>query len=180
MWKKVQLRTGDHIFLRPANENDAADLLHLLEAVVAEQVYIGMEMPPADADDERSWIRQLQNRRRVLPLVADDNGRAVGMLTLTPGQFGQKDAHVAALGMMVAPTHRGRGIGRAMVEYAIEWAREHAYEKVQLQVFSSNSRALSLYRTMGFEEEGRRHRAFKLPEVGYADGVMMALFLEQE
>lgn len=178
MWKKVQLRSGNAIHLRPANQDDATDLLYLLEAVVAEQVYIGMEMPSADADDERSWIRQLQNRRRVLLLVADDNGRAVGMLTLTPGQFGQKDAHVAALGLMVAPTHRGMGIGRAMVEYAVEWAREHEYEKIQLQVFSSNTRALSLYETLGFEEEGRRRRAFKLPEIGYADAVMMALFLE--
>lgn len=146
---------------------------------MAERVYIGTEMPPTEASDERSWIRSLRHRKRVLPLVAESAGRAVGLLTLVPGQFGRKDAHVATLGMMIAPGYRGRGIGRQMVAYAIDWARTHEYEKIQLQVFSSNTRALNLYRTLGFEEEGRRRKVFRLPEIGLVDGVMMGLFLDR-
>lgn len=178
--QEVTTKTGRRVRLRPVSEDDAADLLDLLEMVVAEQIYIGMEMPPTDVKDERGWIRQMQHRRRVLPLVAEDDGRVVGMLTLTPGSFGRKDAHVASLGMMVAPSRRGMGIGSAMVEYAIAWARRHDYEKIHLQVFSSNERALALYRKLGFVEEGRRRKAFRLPDVGYADGVMMGLFLRDE
>ncbi len=174
------LPDGRPLLLRPAQEEDAAALLALLTRVVAEQVYIGTERPPESIEAERRWLRALARRRRALALVAEVGGHVVGFLTLEPGPFGQKDAHVATLGIMVAPGFRGQGVGTAMVRYAVSWARRHAFEKVQLEVFASNARALALYRKCGFVEEGRRRAAYRLPGIGTVDAVHMALFLAQE
>ncbi|MDQ7030086.1 MAG: GNAT family N-acetyltransferase [Ardenticatenia bacterium] len=166
------------LLLRPVREEDAANLLALLRQVVAERIYIGLERTPEDVESERRWLRAFVRRQRTLALVADVHGELVGFLTLEPGAFGQKDAHVATLGIMVARPFRGLGVGTAMVEYAVAWARHQGFERIQLEVFATNVRALALYRKCGFVEEGRRRGAYRLPGLGTVDAVHMALFLD--
>jgi len=63
-----------------------------------------------------------------------------------------------------------------MLEYLIEWAKAAGFEKIQLEVFSTNQRAIALYRKYGFEIEGVPRRAFKI--LGeYVDGWFMGKFL---
>lgn len=171
------LPNGQTLCLRPARETDAAGLLALLQTVVAEGIYIGIERVPHSVEEERQWLRTLLKRQRVLALVAEVEGQIVGFLTLEPGFFGRKDAHVATLGIMVAPQFRGKGVGWAMMTYAVTWARQNRFEKIQLEVFSSNRRAYEFYRRLGFVEEGRRQAAYRLPGIGTVDAIHMALFL---
>lgn len=58
------------------------------------------------------------------------------------------------IGMMVAADWRGRGIGKALVAAAIEWARGHGLHKLSLSVFPHNEAAIALYLKFGFTEEG--------------------------
>jgi len=174
---RISLPGGRTLCLRPAREADAAGLLALLKSVVDEQVYIGLESVPSSVEEELRWLRTLMRRRRTLALVATSGDRIVGFLTLEPGTFGQKDAHVATLGIMVAPDFRAQGVGRAMMDYAVTWARLHQFEKIQLEVFASNRRAYAFYRKLGFVEEGRRRAAYRLPGIGLVDAIHMALFL---
>ncbi len=60
--------------------------------------------------------------------------------------------------MTIATTEpaRGRGIGRALLEAGIDWARGQGAHTIHLEVDSGNDRAIGLYRSLGFEEWGRR------------------------
>jgi ribosomal protein S18 acetylase RimI-like enzyme len=62
---------------------------------------------------------------------------------------------------MVAHEHRRRGIGRTLLEQAVEWARANGIEKLELHVFPHNEPAIKLYEQFGFEHEGLRRGHYR-------------------
>ncbi len=64
---------------------------------------------------------------------------------------GDRHAHIFLL--YVAPEHRRRGIGKALVHQAETWARERGDRKIGLQVFLSNQPALNLYQKLGYKTQ---------------------------
>ncbi len=100
------------------------------------------------------------------------DGEVIGWCDILPkGYEGMR--HVGVLGMGLLPEYRGKGLGGQLLEKTIE----HAYsvnriEKVELEVFGSNSGAIGLYKKYGFELEGKRLKARKLDDI-YDDMILM-------
>jgi ribosomal protein S18 acetylase RimI-like enzyme len=76
--------------------------------------------------------------------------------------------------MGLLPEYRGRGLGRQLAVHAIEAARQKGIERIELEVFASNTPAIALYRALGFATEGTKRRARKL-DGEYDDNIIMAL-----
>jgi RimJ/RimL family protein N-acetyltransferase len=57
---------------------------------------------------------------------------------------------------------RGRGIGSAMLRYAVRWAREHEYQRLEADIFTTNERSLHLFNKSGFREEACRRRSVQV------------------
>jgi RimJ/RimL family protein N-acetyltransferase len=127
------------------------------------------------AGDERRYLRALRRYPHAAVFVADDGGRIVGRLSIARDQH-PASYHVADLGLMVAATHRRRGIGRARRDAAVEWSRENGVHKLELHVFPYNEPAIQLYESYGFEREGYR-RAHYRRAGEYVDAIVMALVL---
>jgi len=170
------MKDGRMATLRPAREEEAGELLTLVNEVAGEGIYIGTEKLLLGLDEERQFIRDALENPRKLLVVAETGGKVVAISSIFAGSFGLKDHHVGTLGMLVAKPYRELGLGTAMLTYLLAWAYDVGLEKVDLEVFSTNRRAINLYRKFGFIEEGRRRRAFRLLD-RYADDVMMGLFL---
>jgi ribosomal protein S18 acetylase RimI-like enzyme len=69
---------------------------------------------------------------------------------------------------MVDPRHAGRGIGRRLAEHVLELARAEGYRAMQFNaVVETNTRAVALWRSLGFEIIGTVPEAFHHPEKGY-------------
>ena len=81
------------------------------------------------------------------------------------------------IGMAVAREWRGRGVGSALLEAAIEWARNEGLHKLSLGVFAHNARAIALYRKFGFVEEGRRVKHYRRASGELWDALEMGLLL---
>jgi RimJ/RimL family protein N-acetyltransferase len=92
--------------------------------------------------------------------VAENEHGIVARLSLARDSH-PASPHVADLGLMVAAAHRRRGIGRALLEQAVDWARENGVEKLELHVFPHNEPAIRLYEQFGFEHEGLRRGHFR-------------------
>ena len=88
--------------------------------------------------------------------VADDSGRLVGMVSAFPDDDDRALTHLIA--MYVSPGARRRGLGGALLEAQLAWARAAGYERVALMVNTANTGAVALYERLGFRESGRRGR----------------------
>jgi putative acetyltransferase len=142
--------------IRSARPEDAAALVELGAAVGSED---GGWLLSSDgwrsAADERRYLRALKRYADAAVYVAVDGEDVVGRLSLARDP-NPASRHVADLGLMVAASHRRRGIGRALLEQAVQWARAADVRKLELHVFPWNEAAIVLYERFGFEREGLR------------------------
>jgi L-amino acid N-acyltransferase YncA len=122
---------------------------------------------PVDLGEEQGrewWVLPAPNRTVV---VVDDAGTVVGTAKMNNNQRGP-GAHVASASYMVDPAYSGRGVGRALCEYSLEWARAAGFRAMQFNaVAATNVRAVSLYRSLGFEVLGTVPEGFRHPVDGY-------------
>jgi len=107
-------------------------------------------------------------------LVAVAGETIAGMAGLHPVHPGLRRSHVRALGIFVAPCWQGRGVGRQLLQRLLAWADDWAgVLRVELNVHAQNERAIALYRSLGFVEEGR-HRGYVLRDGAFVDALSMA------
>jgi GNAT superfamily N-acetyltransferase len=100
-------------------------------------------------------------------VATDDADRILGTAKMNPNQAGP-GAHVANAGFMVDPRYGGGGIGRALGEHVIAWARSSGYRAIQFNaVVETNVRAVGLWRSLGFDIVGTVPEAFRHPVHGY-------------
>jgi L-amino acid N-acyltransferase YncA len=105
--------------------------------------------------------------------VAESDGVVVGTYILKPNQCGP-GSHVANAGFMVASHTQGSGVGRKMAEHSLSEARRLGFRAMQFNfVVSTNTRAIRLWKQLGFEIAGTLSRAFRHPEKGYVDVYVM-------
>ena len=88
-------------------------------------------------------------------------------------RVGDSFRHCGALGMGLLPPYRGRGIGHALMTFALTEARHAGIWRIELEVFANNLPAIELYEKMGFVREGLKQQAVVLDE-GFDDIVCMA------
>jgi putative acetyltransferase len=164
------------IAIRHAEGSDAAELVALAAAIGAEP---GGWLLTTEAwrpvADERRYLRAVRRHADAAVLVATDGDRIVGRLSLSRDPH-PASRHVADLGMMVAASHRRRGIGRMLLDAAVRWARAVSVTKLELHVFPWNEPAIRLYESFGFEREGVR-RGHYLRDGVAVDAVLMAYHL---
>ena len=168
------MKDGRTCSIRRAVEADAEVLLRNINEVGAEEEFILTERLSTTLKHEREWIRSFDNASSVL-YVAEVGGRVVGQLDVRIPSF-SKSKHVANLGIAIVAPFRALGIGRALMDRGLAWMKSHGIEKATLEVFSTNARAIALYRKMGFEVEGVRSRQYKI-RGAYVDDVMMAKWI---
>ena len=164
--------TGDRnaIVIRAAEPADAEGISALLGTVgTVEGTLQVPDMPIAS---------RLEFLRRVEPLdcklVAVAGGEIVAMAGLHSVQASLRRSHVRLLGIGILPAWQGRGLGRQLLERLLDWADHWAgVLRIELHVHEDNPRAMALYRSLGFAEEGR-HRGYALKGGRYVDSVSMA------
>lgn len=81
--------------------------------------------------------------------------------------------HVGHLGIGVAASHRGRGIGRSLLLAAIARCAATGITRIEAEVFAHNVRSVRLLAGNGFEVEGVR-RQVRLLEARWDDALMLA------
>lgn len=110
-----------------------------------------------------------------LYIVAELDGKIIGHAFLQPLHL-KSICHVGQLTIGVHQGWQEKGIGTLLIQKLIEWARQSkSIEKIELNVRSTNSRAIALYKKMGFVEEGRLKNRIKIDTGHYLDDILMAL-----
>ena len=159
--------------VRPATPGDAVALTALGREVSAEpERWLITDGDWRSVGDERRYLRAIRRSVDAAVFVAEADGRIVGRLSLARDTH-PASPHVADLGLMVAAGHRRHGIGTALLDQAVAWARENGIEKLELHVFPHNEPAIKLYERFGFEHEGLRRGHYRRGDA-LVDAMLMA------
>lgn len=105
-------------------------------------------------DEEwRSRLDPSSRSKNALPLIAETNGRVVGIAW---GLIHDPDVKVAHIYQMwVSPSQRGKGIAKSFLDEIRVWARARGCELLALSVTTNNNAAVGLYSSAGFVPTGR-------------------------
>jgi phosphinothricin acetyltransferase len=104
------------------------------------------------------WEEFDAGKRADLRLVADDGGTVVGWAAASPVSSRRVYAGVVEHSVYVAPGHRGRGIGRILLDALLARADDLGVWTVQSSIFPENAASLRLHENAGFRTVGRRER----------------------
>ena len=165
------------ITIRRAEPGDAEALVELARDVGGEEgAWLLTSAEWRSITDERRYLRAVRRHADAAVYLAEDGDAVVGRLSLARDVH-PSSAHVADLGLMVAATHRRRGVGRGLLDQAVAWAESAGVRKLELHVFPWNEPAIALYEAYGFEREGLR-KGHYLREGVPVDAILMAFQLD--
>lgn len=150
------IKNGDRLVIRGARPTDAAAMISFVNMVAGESdnMTFGEGEFNISVEEEIKMIGEMLNSNNQLFLIAEIDGRIVGNLIFRAGKR-PRIAHSGEFGISVLKEYWGLGIGRLLMEYLLDWAREGGIiRKINLRVRSDNKRGIVLYKSMGFQEEG--------------------------
>jgi GNAT superfamily N-acetyltransferase len=152
------------MLIRETTEKDWDQIWPIFRQIVAAGDTYGYDVDIKEDDARSSWMQKPPGGTFV---ALDDRGHIVGTATVHPNQGGN-GSHVANGSYMVSPARAGQGVGRALGEYSIDWARTHGYRAMQFNaVVETNERAVALWMSLGFEILTTVPAAFNHPDLGY-------------
>ena len=150
--------------MRDATPEDWPAIWAFMSRIVAAGDTFTYDPAMSEQDARAMWLMDPPDRTVVA--VVDDE-QILGSANYhrnRPGPGG----HVASANFMVDPAHWGEGIGRALCEEGLAWAKRQGYRAMQFNaVAESNTLAIALYESLGFETVGTVPEAFEHPTLGY-------------
>ena len=178
--KTITLKDGRACTLRNGTAEDGQALLNIFNVTHAQTDFLLTypEEHSYTAEDEAEMLRRKTDSADEIELLAFVDGAIVGSAGI--GCVGRKEKlrHRAEFGIGVDRAYWGLGIGRALTEACIACAKMAGYTQLELEVVAENGAALSLYKSVGFEEYGRNPRGFRSRASGWQEVVLMRLELD--
>ena len=180
--REFVLKDGRKCIIRTAEEADAEKVLKQIESVLAEAEYT---ITTLDNDREDYTIEKINERIKKhienegnLFVVAEIDEQIIASTDLHNG-VRKRIEHVGTVAITVVRDFRGLGIGEALMQSIIDWASNNPIiEKMGLGVFANNIKAISLYKKLGFVEEGRKAKEIKIAPDKYVDSILMYKFVK--
>ncbi len=170
------LKNGQKAIVRQAVTEDIPFLKEAIKAYVLESPYQVLtieEFEDTFADYQYRIISRDHMAGSVI-FVADVEGMIVGNIDFTPNNR-KRLAHSGNIGMGIMANWRNIGLGSAMLDTLIKWAKKNrSIEKLCLQVYADNAAAIRLYEKFDFREDGRQKQFIKLGKNKYEDNVLMS------
>jgi ribosomal protein S18 acetylase RimI-like enzyme len=167
---------GTEFVIRTARQDDQTQLTETIREVAREGDYFEAETVADALEHEEVLIRHNELRSRLFFVACvggDDEVAGWVHLDLPETEF---LSHTAVLTVGCRDEYRGHGIGSALLERGMEWAREHGFEKLYNSIPETNERAVAFLEAHGWETEAVRSNHYKI-DGNYVDEVMMAVDL---
>ena len=149
--------------IRDATAEDWPAIWPICEQIVRAADTFSYDPAIGEEAAREMWMVRPPGRTTV---AVGQDGTIAGTANMYANRPGPGD-HVASGNFMVAAGHRGKGIGRALIEDSLQWARGAGFRAMQFNaVTETNTPAIRLYERVGFVTVGRVPGAFRHPEHG--------------
>ena len=173
------LKNGKTCVLRSVEPEDAERMIAYMKIMLSETPFLLQTPEEFDysVEGEAEVLARRRDDPRALMILAEAEGEIVATSDVTPMGKKSRTLHRATLGMSVRQDYWRLGIGSAMMERLIAHARQNGFEQIELEVVSTNRRAINLYVKYGFQVYGTRPHGMKYPDGSYANDYMMCKVL---
>ena len=150
------------IKIAKASPADAATILEYLKQVGGEtdNLTFGAEGMPFSVEAEEAFLSGIEDSCDDIMLIAKDNEKIIGCASLS--RLPRRMKHRGDFAVSVAKEYWNQGIGSRLLCKVLEYAKENAFEIIDLQVRSDNSGAIHLYEKYGFQKIGTHPAFFKI------------------
>ena len=154
--KKVSLKDGTKILLRPMVQTDKEALYEFFKAVSEEEArYLRDDVKSRLLIE--SWAKNL-DYSRTLPILALKGDLIIADATINRRQFGWK-WHLGTVRIFVHNDYRNLGLGEIMVDELVRIAYRLGIEKLVLEIPDTNTAVINTFTKVGF------HRAALIPNM---------------
>ena len=165
MTERVEIRTFE--------DDDWPEFLPILQEVARAGETYAMPSDIAEPEARKFWAGDHL-------VTARQGGTLLGSAKMGANRPAQ-GAHVGTASFMVGAEARGKGVGRALAEYVVDWHRRSGFRAIQFNaVVETNTGAVRLWESLGFTIVGTVPGAFRSRAHGYVGLHVMYLSLEEE
>lgn len=177
---EIQDKLGRTVILRTPTPDDADALIQYLKVTSAETPYLIREPEEITLTHEQevTFINSSITSERSAMLIATIDGKHIGNCSLQSlGNF-KRYAHRCEIAIALYQEYCECGIGKQMLETILKITKEIGYEQAELEVISSNTSAIALYKKLGFKKYGTFPNNMKYVDGTYesADWMMKKLW----
>ncbi|MDE5412177.1 GNAT family N-acetyltransferase [Alkalihalobacillus sp. MEB203] len=165
-------KDGTQVTIRPATTKDSKGIVHAVSEIVSEGTFLQKESVRTDKE-EKQFIHEMQENGNMY-VVVDINGKISGLARVIRSSLEMKK-HTGLFRTWLTTDAQGKGIGKKLMAYTLNWCQKEQLHKLCLTVFSSNQIAVDLYEKAGFVVEGVQKEQVCLKGT-YDDEVLMAYF----
>lgn len=177
--KAFTLKDGRTAVIRNAKKEDALPLLEFLRTISAETPFLIREPDEIDItrEQQEAFLCERMENPNALMLVALVDGQHAGNCSFFAHGGYKRRRHRCDVAIALYQKYCGLGIGRIMLENALQAAKECGYEQAELEVVSANQAAIHLYESLGFRKCGTLPHSMKYQDGTYADDEIMVKML---
>ena len=158
--KSSNLKTEVKMELRELNEKDLESLIKLYKHLDGANGNFTAE------DARKIWKTEIEGNKKIKYFGAVENGKVIStcycLIIPNLTRLGSSIAFVE--NVVTDSEYRGQGLGRKVMEMAIEFARENNCYKVILQSASFRKEAHQFYKNLGFDDESKKAFIMKLKD----------------
>ncbi len=175
--RRFTATNGLEVAIRPAQAGDSCAIIDTVRSNAMERSYVLMDHYGRDVKAEQEYIASLDGKKDLL-IVATTDGEVMGCLAALQSDAGRRPetSHILHVGIHLREAFRGIGIGQQLLDYAITWAGENGFKKLEANIFTTNKRSLSMFKKAGFAEEGVRKNRVQVGRE-FIDEVLMGKLL---
>ncbi len=151
--------------IRPAEPPDAEAIRTIYNAEVVSSETTTFDIVPRTQEEQASWLARHQGAHPAVVAVDEHAGAEVVLGFGALSTFRTRPAYATTVenSVYVDRAHRGRGVGRAVLEELVRLAASHGFHTVVARIVGGNEASIALHRSCGFEvvgverEVGRKH-----------------------
>ena len=176
--KEILLRDGYRCLFRAPEENDAEEMLSYLKTCAEETNFL-LRYPEEVTEtiaEESAFLKSVADSRYNIMIAAIINGEIAGICQLSINKR-MKTSHRGTVAIGLKKKYWGIGIGTAMFQELISIAKSNGVSQLELEVIEGNTRAIALYKKMGFFNYGERKKSIKLKDESFLSEFLMMKYL---
>ena len=175
---KICLRDGKEVIIREAKKEDAQSMIDFYNLAGGETDFLsfGKNEFKRDLKEYESYLESTGGEDNSIILLTIIDEQIAGIASINSNQK-VRTKHVGTLGIVVTEHYWGLGLGVKMIDCLIEWAKLNGItKKISLLTREDNTRAIELYKKVGFETEGILKKDNYINGV-YYNTLMMSLII---